>query len=271
MTLIAERTETAVDLALTVDQGGGVAGLAATVSIRDGATDGSYLDFSDMTFKAAGWITKAAALTDLGGGHYRRALDLTAVTNLPSGGELSLEFTATGAVTAAARESLLLVASFLDIPAQAAADTQAAILSDATPFAGADVAAILADTDSLDTTKITAARAASLDELDAANIPADVDTLLARLTALRAANLDELTAARLSELDAANLPADVAAILSDTNAIKLRVDGELVDVAKFLGLVIGDPVTHTPTTITAGARTWSVGIVGSTITVSRLT
>ena len=51
--------------------------------------------------------------------------------------------------------------------------------------------------------KLTAARAALLDqitaarqaELDAANIPADVDTLLARLTALRATNLDTLDTA----------------------------------------------------------------------------
>ena len=50
--------------------------------------------------------------------------------------------------------------------------------------------------------KLTAARAALLDqitaarmaELDAANIPADIDTLLTRLTALRAGYLDNLSA-----------------------------------------------------------------------------
>jgi hypothetical protein len=50
--------------------------------------------------------------------------------------------------------------------------------------------------------RITAARAAALDEitaarmaeLDAANMPADIDTLLARLTAARASNLDNLDA-----------------------------------------------------------------------------
>ena len=83
--------------------------------------------------------------------------------------------------------------------------------------------------------KLTAARALLLDqitalrmaELDAANLPADIDTLLARLTAARAgyldninqagllqvtaaraALLDQITAARLAELDAANIPAD---------------------------------------------------------------
>lgn len=91
----------------------------------------------------------------------------------------------------------------------------------------------------LDNDKLTTARAAALDqvtsvrmaELDAANLPADIDTLLARLTAVRAGYLDnlsggavalqssvddlegrltaarallldEITAARLSELDA---------------------------------------------------------------------
>lgn len=59
--------------------------------------------------------------------------------------------------------------------------------------------------------KLTAARAALLDqitalrmaELDAANIPADVDTLLARLTALRAGYLDNINQAGLLQLTAA--------------------------------------------------------------------
>ena len=59
--------------------------------------------------------------------------------------------------------------------------------------------------------RLTAARAGYLDELAAANLPADVDTLLGRLTAVRAALLDQITALRLAELDPANLPADVAA------------------------------------------------------------
>jgi hypothetical protein len=62
---------------------------------------------------------------------------------------------------------------------------------------------IAVETSSLDGTKITTARANNLDEitaarlaeLDPANLPADVDTLLARLTALRATNLDNLDAA----------------------------------------------------------------------------
>jgi hypothetical protein len=62
-----------------------------------------------------------------------------------------------------------------------------------------------------------------LAELDATNLPADIDTLIARLTALRAGYLDNLsggavalasvcTDARLSELAAANLPADIGSL-----------------------------------------------------------
>jgi len=64
-----------------------------------------------------------------------------------------------------------------------------------------------------------------LAELDAANIPADIDTLLARLTDARAGYLDNLsggavalasvcTDARLAELDSANMPADLDTLLS---------------------------------------------------------
>lgn len=93
--------------------------------------------------------------------------------------------------------------------------------------------------------RLTAARAGYLDELAAANLPADVDTLLGRLTAARAGYLDELAAAnipadidtllgrvtaavalasvcsegRLAELDAANIPADVDTLLTRITAL----------------------------------------------------
>jgi hypothetical protein len=68
-----------------------------------------------------------------------------------------------------------------------------------------------------------------LAELDATNLPADIDTLIARLTALRAGYLDNLsggavalasvcTDARLSELAAANLPADIDSLLARLTA-----------------------------------------------------
>ena len=131
-----------------------------------------------------------------------------------------------------------------------------------TPATGGQVQAILADTDSLDTTKITPARAANLDEitaarlseLDAANLPADIDTLLGRLTAARALLLDNLSA-----LDAAAVPADVTAVLA-------RVDFELVRIHQHLGLLIGTPAVHTPSSIVAGTLSTTIGIAGSTIT-----
>ena len=81
------------------------------------------------------------------------------------------------------------------------------ILSDSTPFAGANIA-----------------------ELDASNLPADIDTLLARLTAPRAANLDEITALRLAELDPANLPADIDLLLARLTAARALLLDNLAEV-----------------------------------------
>lgn len=58
---------------------------------------------------------------------------------------------------------------------------------------------------------------ARLSELDAANMPADLDAVKAdtdsldttKITTARANNLDQITSARLAELDAANIPSDV--------------------------------------------------------------
>lgn len=70
----------------------------------------------------------------------------------------------------------------------------------------------------------------------------DIDTLVARLTAGRANNLDEITAVRLAELDAANIPADVDAIKAQTdqlaftgNDVHATLDGETVDVGAISG------------------------------------
>lgn len=114
--------------------------------------------------------------------------------------------------------------------------------------------------------KLTAARAALLDqitasrlaELDAANIPADVDTLLARLTALRAGYLDNLSggavalaaswtaalatalgnytalrAGYLDELGAANIPANVDGL---TTQVATTVAGRLQEAATTINL-----------------------------------
>jgi hypothetical protein len=83
--LTAERTATAVPLSLAMSRAtGGVAGLSPVVAIRDGASLTSWLDFADNTFKAAGWTTRQASMTDLTGGFYGRTLSLAAITNLPA-------------------------------------------------------------------------------------------------------------------------------------------------------------------------------------------
>jgi hypothetical protein len=57
---------------------GGQVGLSPTVAFRR-VSDGYYLDFNDDTFKNAGWTTKNASMTDLGGGFYQRLLDLSVI------------------------------------------------------------------------------------------------------------------------------------------------------------------------------------------------
>jgi hypothetical protein len=122
---------------------------------------------------------------------------------------------------------------------------------------------------------LTAARAGYLDELAAANIPADIDTLLARLTAARAGYLDELAAAnlpadvdtllsritaavalasvcteaRLAELGAANIPADIDTLLARLTALR----------AGYLDNLNG----HTPQTGDSFAR---IGAAGAGLT-----
>jgi hypothetical protein len=65
--------------------------------------------------------------------------------------------------------------------------------------------------------RLSAARAGYLDELGAANIPADIDTLLGRVTAA-VALASVCTEGRMSELDAANIPANVDTLLSRVSA-----------------------------------------------------
>jgi hypothetical protein len=60
---------------------------------------------------------------------------------------------------------------------------------------------------------------ARLAELAAANLPADMDTLLTRITAA-VALASVCTEGRLAELDAANLPADIDSVLADTNELQ---------------------------------------------------
>lgn len=114
---------------------------------------------------------------------------------------------------------------------------------------GTDNAALAAT--ALSTAVWTAARAGYLDELAAANIPADIDTLLSRLTALRAGYLDEL--------GPTNIPADIDTII--TNQVHIPqftgdiwyVDGDVAS--------SGDGTTPIQAfkTITEAFAAWSAG------------
>lgn len=96
----ALKSESALPVQLTVtDASGGVTGLTVKMQVRDSAGTNSYLDFNDATFKTSGWTTKDLTLTDLVNGIYAGTLDLSAITNLPSGSYLTLEYTVSGTVS----------------------------------------------------------------------------------------------------------------------------------------------------------------------------
>jgi hypothetical protein len=66
----------------------------------DSSDNTSYLDFDDDTFKTSGWTSKTTALTEYGSGFYGTTIDITAITNLPSGSHLSVEYDVSGTITA---------------------------------------------------------------------------------------------------------------------------------------------------------------------------
>lgn len=103
-----DRTDFALELLVSRSGVGGVTGLTATVALREKATVDNYLDFSDNTFKTAGWTTQFAPLTDLLNGRYRRSLDLTVVVGLPTTPDLVAEYSVTGSEVAVTDEEILL-------------------------------------------------------------------------------------------------------------------------------------------------------------------
>lgn len=91
--------------------------------------------------------------------------------------------------------------------------------------------------DELHDNRLTSARAGYLDELAAANIPTDLDTLIARLTSARAGYLDNLNGhtpqtgdafARLGAPAGASVSADMAAVKGQTATIESRLPSALV-------------------------------------------
>ena len=115
-----------IKLALNVLVDDGRTGLTALLAIRDNSTAGQrWLDFSDLTFKIAGWVTRQVALTEIGPEapgmyHHAPGLNVAAVTNLPSvGSELIAEYSVVGvapAFTGYAIDTFQLVSSIYDRP-----------------------------------------------------------------------------------------------------------------------------------------------------------
>jgi hypothetical protein len=70
-----------IPLTLTVTKSGvgGVTGLSPVVALRDAQTFNSYLDWADNIFKTSGWTMREALLSEVGGGHYERHLDLPSI------------------------------------------------------------------------------------------------------------------------------------------------------------------------------------------------
>ena len=88
---------------------GGLTGLSPTVALRDVLVPGAYLDWSDSTFKTAGWVTKYAPMAEVERGNYQQILNLTAV-GASAGNVYSAEFNVvSGASTGSANDTVYVV------------------------------------------------------------------------------------------------------------------------------------------------------------------
>ncbi len=112
--IVVNLTDTGVPLNIAVDDSGGVAGLTITAQIRDAGDSSSYFDFSDSTFKTSGWVMKTATLTEYGSGFYGTTLDISSITNFPSGNHATVEFTVSGALLAVDSSLLSMNQTWLD-------------------------------------------------------------------------------------------------------------------------------------------------------------
>lgn len=98
--------ETALPVYLVVSSSGGLTGLTTTLELRDSSNPASYLDFSDLTFKTSGWVTKALSLTDQAAGLYSGTLNVIGITNLPTA-DLLLEYHVAGLVSTTTLSNLI--------------------------------------------------------------------------------------------------------------------------------------------------------------------
>ena len=263
--LVAQATDTAVplDLTITAEGVGGVTGKSPTVAIRDATTTTDYLDWTDSTFKAAGWTNKYGTMTEIERGHYQRSLDATAVAAIVSGSVLVAEFYVDdGASTVGVGHDLI---SF-EPATLAIADVQTAMTNQG----------------------YTTTRAPYHDELAAANIPADLDAVLADTSAIDGRLPSDPADESLQQASHTTTQAAIAALNDLTSqqirdAMKLApsagafASGSLdllaTEVWQLLGLEVGSPVVNTPTSRKVPADgsivDQTVVTAGATVTVSR--
>jgi hypothetical protein len=117
--ILAELTDTAISLDLTVEQEGqgGVSGLTPTVAIRRSDDSSLYLDFDDFSFKSAGWVEKYADMVHTERGQYTYTLDITAVPDMLPGDYFSVEYHVDeSGVVGDARDRLMVVTNLSDVP-----------------------------------------------------------------------------------------------------------------------------------------------------------
>jgi len=213
-------------------------GLATVVVKIWRASDGYFYDFNDDTFKASGHTSITASMTQFDAtnapGVYYYVFDTSAITNAVASGDVyHYQIDETGGSAknvpqdaevlvgdwvdhldadissrAAPGDAMDLVTDAVDSAAVATSgvnEIRDAILSDSTPFDGADVAAILADTAAIDARlpsdpadesnqlaqhAATQAAVAALNDLSSAGVQAAMTAQ--GYTAARAPNLDNL-------------------------------------------------------------------------------
>jgi hypothetical protein len=122
--LIFEKQLVSAPLILTLEQEdvGGVTGQAPTLAIRDATSIGSYLDFTDYTFKSAGWTTKYQPLVEIEDGGYVFRMNLAAIAAISIGDILSAEYYYDdGGVVRRDQETMIIVESIHAIPTDTAA------------------------------------------------------------------------------------------------------------------------------------------------------
>jgi hypothetical protein len=82
MSYLVAELDASFPLTLVVNRAGsgGITGLVPTVALRKGSDPTQYLDWGDSTFKASGWTSKYANLSEVERGHYQKLLSLPSIS-----------------------------------------------------------------------------------------------------------------------------------------------------------------------------------------------